>query len=139
MTMEFALQDNEIHLHYIDGSLHLVQDGWTQPITTTRPQMIEFMTTSESAIIEYISLQNFNDEVIFKRIIDNRENSNILSNSVEYWVFFWDFCCPFIKKGYINAILQSIIVSVPLFCFFRFQRYVDVFLQIAIYLSQSTG
>ena len=30
-----ALQDNEIHLQYNDGSLLLVQDGWQQPITTT--------------------------------------------------------------------------------------------------------
>ena len=99
MTMELLLQDNEIHLHYIDGSLHLVQDGWTQPITTTRPQMIEFMHHSRKVQSLNIFQPKYpNDEVIFKRIIDNGK----LKHAIELGGILgllWDFCCPFIKEA----------------------------------------
>lgn len=134
-----ALEDNEIHLHYIDGSLHLVQDGWKQPITTTRPQMIEFMTTSESAVIEYISLQNFNDEVIFQE--DYRQQGK-LKHAIELGGILGlllGLLLSFHKKGYVNAILQSIIVSVPLFLLLQIPRDMWMYFCELLYLSQSTG
>ena len=45
----------------------------------------------------------------------------MLSNSVEYWAFFWDFCCPFIKRA-TSMPFCKYIVSVPLFLLLQIPR-----------------
>ena len=61
------------------------------------------------------------------------------SNSVEYWVFFWDFCCPFIKGLHQCHFAEHNCIRASLFASSDSQRYVDVFYVNLLYLSQSTG
>jgi lysophospholipase L1-like esterase len=134
-----ALQNNEVHLKYMDGSLFLVQDGWKTPITTTKPQTIEFMTTSNSAAIEYISMQDDNDKIIFQE--DYRQQGK-LGHPIELGGFlglFLGLVLSFGNKNPLISLLQSIVVLTPIWGLFQIPRDMWMYFCERLYLSQSTG
>ena len=133
------LQNHEVHLEYIENSLYIVQDGWKKPITSTRPQKIEFMTVSNSASIEYISMIDNDGTVIIQ---EDYRGEGKLKHAMELGGLLGlllGLLLSYTNKNQSIVILRCILTFVPLFLILQITRDSWMYFCELLYLSQNTG
>ena len=133
------LQNHEVHLEYIENSLYLVQDGWKKPITSTRPQKIEFMTVSNSASIEYISMKDNNGSIVIQ---EDYRGKGTLQHAIELGGLLgllMGLLLSYTNKNHSIVVWRSILTFIPLFLILQITRDSWMYFCERLYLSQNTG